>query len=279
MTSKSRAARLLVGVILLVLSVIYLTPIYVMIITALKSVEEINRGQYLLPTATPQWSNFTEVLFGSDRFRSEMFSRLFNSIIISFSVTLLCTLFGGLSGFYLSRSKSAFSQVLFILVGIALYLPYQVVIIPLSILMARTGLGHSYALFIFSYLILNVPLACVMLGTFFLSLPHELEEAALVDGANRIQLFFRIVTPISLPAYASVAIIIFTQVWNEFFLALTLASRDTQTVQVVMAEAKGTTLVLYNLQMAAALIAIAIPLIFFLLLGRYFIRGILAGAL
>jgi len=102
MTSKSRAARLLVGVILLVLSVIYLTPIYVMIITALKSVEEINRGQYLLPTATPQWSNFTEVLFGSDRFRSEMFSRLFNSIIISFSVTLLCTLFGGLSGFYLS---------------------------------------------------------------------------------------------------------------------------------------------------------------------------------
>ena len=279
MTSKSRTARWLVGVILLVLSVIYLTPIYVMIITALKSVEEINRGQYLLPTATPQWSNFTEVLFGSDRFRSEMFSRLFNSIIISFSVTLLCTLFGGLSGFYLSRSKSAFSQVLFILVGIALYLPYQVVIIPLSILMARTGLGHSYAGLIFSYLILNVPLACVMLGTFFLSLPHELEEAALVDGANRIQLFFRIVTPISLPAYASVAIIIFTQVWNEFFLALTLASRDTQTVQVVMAEAKGTTLVLYNLQMAAALIAIAIPLIFFLLLGRYFIRGILAGAL
>ena len=100
-----------------------------------------------------------------------------------------------------------------------------------------------------------------------------------VKAANRIQLFFRIVTPISLPAYASVAIIIFTQVWNEFFLALTLASRDTQTVQVVMAEAKGTTLVLYNLQMAAALIAIAIPLIFFLLLGRYFIRGILAGAL
>jgi glucose/mannose transport system permease protein len=94
-----------------------------------------------------------------------------------------------------------------------------------------------------------------------------------------VQIFFRVVTPISLPAYASVAIIIFTQVWNEFFLALTLASRQTQTVQVIMAEAKGTTLVLYNLQMAAALIAIAIPLLFFLLLGRYFIRGILAGAL
>jgi glucose/mannose transport system permease protein len=271
--------RVLVALILLALSIVYLVPIYVMVITSLKSVEEINQGHYLLPTMSPQWSNFGEVLFGSNRFRSEMFSRLLNSVIISFSVTVLCSLFGGMSGYYLSRTRSVFARTLFILVGIALYLPYQVVIIPLSILMARTGLGQSYAGLILSYLILNVPLACVMLGTFFLSIPRELEEAAFVDGANRIQLFFRVVTPISLPAYASVAIIIFTQVWNEFFLALTLASRQTQTVQVIMAEAKGTTLVLYNLQMAAALIAISIPLIFFLLLGRYFIRGLLAGAL
>jgi glucose/mannose transport system permease protein len=279
MKSQSRTAHLLVFLILLVLSVAYLVPIYVMVVTSLKSVEEINRGQYLMPTTTPQWSNFVEVLFGSNRFRSEMFSRLFNSVVISISVTLLCALFGGLGGYYLSRTKSVFAQVLFILVGIALYLPYQVVIIPLSILMARTGIGQSYAGLIFAYLILNVPLACVMLGTFFLSIPRELEEAAFVDGANRIQLFFQVVMPVSMPAYASVSIIIFTQVWNEFFLALTLASRQTQTVQVIMAEAKGTTLVLYNLQMAAALIAISIPLLFFLVLGRYFIRGLLAGAL
>jgi glucose/mannose transport system permease protein len=279
MRSQKRNAKIVAFLILLLLSILYLLPIYVMVITSLKSVEEINSGQYLLPTASPQWQNFAEVLFGSTRFRSEMFSRLINSIIISFSVTFLCALFGGLAGYYLSRTKSLLSQGLFILVGIALYLPYQVVIIPLSILMARTGLGQSYAGLIFSYLILNVPMACVMLGTFFLSIPRELEEAAFVDGANRIQLFFQIVTPVSLPAYASVSIIIFTQVWNEFFLALTLASRQTQTVQVIMAEAKGTTLVLYNLQMAAALIAIAVPLIFFLVLGRYFIRGLLAGAL
>ena len=94
-----------------------------------------------------------------------------------------------------------------------------------------------------------------------------------------MQIFFRIVIPISLPAYASMAIIIFTQVWNEFFLALSLSSQQTQTVQVVMASAQGTTLVLYNLQMAAAIITTAIPLVIFLLLGRYFVRGILAGAL
>lgn len=279
MRTNSPSLRLLAVLILVFLSLAYLLPIYVMVTTSLKSIEEINETNYLVPSLNPQFGNYAEVLLGSDRFRSEMLPRLWNSTVISFSVTLLSALVGGLGGYYLSRTRSTFARILFVLVGIALYLPYQVVIIPLSILMARTGLSQSYVGLILSYLILNIPLASVLLGTFFLSIPREMEEAAEVDGANKLQIFFRIIMPISLPAYASVAIIIFTQVWNEFFLALSLASRETQTVQVVMAEAKGTTLVVYNLQMAAALIAVSVPLIFFLFLGRYFVRGILAGAL
>lgn len=279
MSSNRLAARVLVAAILVVLSCVYLLPIYVMVITSLKSIEEVGRGDYLLPSLDPQWGNYAEVLFGSARFRSEMIPRLWNSLLIATTVTLLALLVGSLSGYYLSRARSLLARVLFVLVGIALYLPYQVVIIPLSILMARTGLSRSHAGLIFSYLILNVPLACVLMGTFFLSVPRELEEAAEVDGASRVQTFAQVVMPLSLPAVASVAIIIFTQVWNEFFLALSLASRQTQTVQVVMAEAKGTTLVLYNLQMAAALIAVSVPLLFFVVLGRSFVRGILAGAL
>jgi glucose/mannose transport system permease protein len=279
MKSNRPSVRILVIIILLVLSFAYLLPVYVLLITSLKSLQEVNQGNYLLPSSSPQFGNFAEVLFGSSNFRSEMIPRLGNSMLISFSVTALSALFGSLGGYYLSRSRSMFARVLFVLVGIALYLPYQVVIIPLSILIAQTGLSRSHLGLILSYLILNVPLAAVLMGTFFLGIPRELEEAAEVDGASRVQTFFRIVAPISLPAYTSVAIIIFTQVWNEFFLALTLSSRQTQTVQVVMAEAKGTTLVFYNLQMAAALIATSVPLIFFLLLGRYFVRGVLAGAL
>jgi glucose/mannose transport system permease protein len=279
MKTNSRSLRLLAVLILVFLSFAYLLPIYVMVTTSLKSIDEINKTNYLLPSLNPQFGNYSEVLLGSDRFRSEMLPRLWNSTIISFSVTVLSAFIGGLGGYYLSRTRSVFARILFVLVGIALYLPYQVVIIPLSILMARTGLSQSYGGLILSYLILNVPLASVLLGTFFLSIPREMEEAAEVDGASKLQIFFRIIIPVSLPAYASVAIIIFTQVWNEFFLALSLASRETQTVQVVMAEAKGTTLVVYNLQMAAALIAVSVPLIFFLFLGRYFVRGILAGAL
>jgi len=122
-------------------------------------------------------------------------------------------------------------------------------------------------------------LASVLMGTFFLGIPRELEEAAEVDGASKIQIFFKVVVPISLPAYASVAIIIFTQVWNEFFIGLTLVSPKTQTVQVAMAMTQGSTISPYNLQMAASLLTVAVPLLCFLFLGRYFIRGVLAGAL
>jgi glucose/mannose transport system permease protein len=271
--------KIVVLLVLVALSFAYLMPIYVMVTTSLKTPEEINQRNYLSITLDPQFKNYPEVLFGSDRFRTPMGSALLNSTVISVSVTFLAAFFGGLSGYYLSRSGTRFTRILFILVGIALYMPYQAVIIPLFVLMARTGLSQNHLGLIVSYLVLNVPLATVLMGTFFLSVPKELEEAAEVDGASRIQTFFRIVAPISMPAYASVAIIIFTQVWNEFFLALTLSNQNTQTVQVVMAGTKGTTLVYYDLQMAAALVTVIVPLVFFLLLGRYFIRGILAGAL
>ncbi len=279
MKSKSTSLKVIVILVLIGLSFAYLLPIYVTIVNSLKSIVEINNTNYLTPTLNPQFKNYVDVLLGSDLLPTDMLTRLKNSIIITFSVTFLSCFFGGLGGYYLARNKSKFVQILFILVGIALYLPYQAVIIPLVVLMAKFHLATTYWGMIFSYLILNIPLASVMLGTFFLSVPRELEESAEVDGASRVDIFFKIVVPVSIPAYASVAIIIFTQVWNEFFLALALSQPATQTVQVVMAEAKGTTLVLYNLQMAAALITTAIPLIFFLFLGRYFVRGILAGAL
>lgn len=279
MKSTNRTLRLIVIVVLLLLTVVYLLPIYVMITTSLKTPQEINERDYLGLSGAPQFKNYPEVLFGSDRFRAPMLPALVNSTIVSVAVTALAAFFGGLSGYYLSRSRSRATQVLFILVGIALYMPYQAVIIPLVIVMARTRLALTHWGLILSYLVLNVPLATVLMGTFFLGVPRELEESAEVDGASRIQTFFRIVSPISLPAYASVAIIIFTQVWNEFFLALALSTPNTQTIQVAMANTKGTTVVLYDLQMAAALVTVAVPLIVFLFLGRYFIRGILAGAI
>jgi glucose/mannose transport system permease protein len=279
MKSKSTTLKLIVLTVLILLSCAYLLPIYVMVTNSLKTLPEITQRTYLALPREWQFENYLSALFGSRDFLIPMRNPIINSTIITVAVTALAAFFGGLGGYYLSRTKSTFTRVIFILVGIALYMPYQAVIIPLTTITAKTGLINSHFGLILCYLILNVPLASVLMGTFFLSIPRELEEAAEVDGASKIQIYFQIVVPISLPAYASVAIIIFTQVWNEFFIALTLISPKTQTAQVAMAMTQGSTISPYNLQMAASLLTVAIPLVCFLVLGRYFIRGVLAGAL
>jgi glucose/mannose transport system permease protein len=272
MKIKSRSITILVILTLILLTIAYVLPIYVVVVTSLKTPAEISQRQYLLPSVNLQFQNYVQSF-------QLIFPSLINSSLIAFSVTALSALLGGLSGYYLSRTRTAFARVLFILVGIAVYLPYQVILIPLVQVMAQTGLALTHFGLIGSYLILNVPLAAVLMGTFFTAIPRELEEAAEVDGASRTQIFFRVVSPIALPAYASTAIIIFTQVWNEFLLALTLATPRTTTIQIKLAEIKGSFVAMYQLQMAAAMITLFVPLVIFLLLGQYFIRGILAGAL
>jgi glucose/mannose transport system permease protein len=279
MKSRSTTLKVIVLAVLVILTCVYVLPIYVMIVNSLKTLPEITQRTYLALPKQPQTQNYADALLGSRNFLIPMKRPIINSTIITVSVTLLAAFFGGLGGYYLSRVKSTFTQVIFILVGIALYLPYQAVIIPLTTITAKTGLINSHLGLILCYLIINIPLASVLMGTFFLGIPRELEEAAEIDGASKIQIFFNVVVPISLPAYASVAIIIFTQVWNEFFIALTLITPKTQTVQVAMAMTQGSTISPYNLQMAASLLTVSVPLLFFLFLGRYFIRGVLAGAL
>ncbi len=256
----------------IILSIAYLLPIYVMVLTSLKTPYEITQRTYLIPSIDLHPENYAKAF-------SLVKNALLNSLIISSSVTAISSFVGGLSGFYLSRFKSKFSKILFVLVGISLYLPYQAILVPLVQLMARTRLALTHAGMIMSYSILNVPLASILMGTFFMSVPREIEEAAEMDGATKRQIFFRVVSPMAMPGYASTAILVFTQVWNEFLLALTLSTPQTATLQVKLAEVKGSFVALYNLQMAAAIIGIVVPVGFFLLLGRYFIRGILAGAL
>lgn len=272
MKAEKRNLAILFIITMIVLTIAYTLPVYVVLVTSLKTPVEISQRQYLIPSANLQFQNYAQAF-------KLILPALLNSTIIAFSVTALCAFFGGLGGYYLSRTRTPFSRIVFVLVGVAVYLPYQVILIPLVQLMAKTGLALTHFGLIGSYLILNIPLASVLMGTFFLGIPIELEEAAEVDGASKIQIFLRVISPVALPAYASVAIIIFTQVWNEFLLALTLSTPHTQTIQLKLTEIKGSFVALYNLQMAAAVITLIVPLVFFLALGQYFIKGILAGAL
>jgi glucose/mannose transport system permease protein len=272
MRSSSASLRVLATLATVGLSAAYLLPVYVMFVTSLKTPLEVTQRQYLLPSADLQWENYATAL-------RLVWPSLVNSAVVAGTVTLLAVASGGLGGYYLSRFRTRWSRLLFVLVAVALYLPYQAVLIPLVQLVAATRLALTHWGLILSYLILNAPLASLLMATFFFSVPRELEESAEVDGASRLQTFLRVTSIVALPGYASTAILVFVQVWNEFLLALTLSTPYTTTVQVKLAEIKGSYVALYNLQMAAALMTVLVPLGLFLALGQYFIRGILAGAL
>lgn len=272
MKSAGTSLRLPAALATAALSAAYLLPVYVMFTTSLKTPLEITERQYLLPGATLRWDNYATAL-------RLVWPSLVNSALVAGTVTALAVVFGGLGGYYLSRFRTRWSKLLFVLVAVALYLPYQAVLIPLVQLVAATRLALTHWGLIVSYLVLNAPLASLLMATFFFSVPRELEESAEVDGASRLQTFLRVTSVVALPGYASTTILVFVQVWNEFLLALTLSTPYTTTVQVKLAEIKGSYVALYNLQMAAALMTVLIPLGLFLALGQYFIRGILAGAL
>jgi ABC-type glycerol-3-phosphate transport system permease component len=184
MKSKSTPLKLLVIVVLIVLSCAYLMPIYVMIVNSLKTLPEIQQRTFLAIPHQAQYKNYSDALFGSNAFLIPMGKPIVNSSIISVAVTALACFFGGLGGYYLSRVKSTFTRVIFILVGIALYLPYQAVIIPLTTLTAKIGLINSHLGLILCYLIINIPLASVLLGTFFMGVPRLTEPPESKSSLN-----------------------------------------------------------------------------------------------
>ena len=131
--------KLIVIAVLVVLSCAYLLPIYVMIVNSLKTLPEVTRMTYLAFPSAPQWQNYSSALFGSKDFLIPMLRPIINSSIITVSVTILACFFGGLGGYYLSRTVTPFTRFVFIMVGIALYMPYQAIIIPLTTSRPRRG--------------------------------------------------------------------------------------------------------------------------------------------
>ncbi len=259
--------------ILTALAIFWLMPFYIAIVTALKTHWETYATNVLAPPSHPTLDAVVEAWERVNR-------AFFNSIVISLPATFLAVAIGVMAGYYLSRFRFRGAQTLFFLIAIATFIPYQILLIPMTQLMAMFRLLNTHVGLIIAYALLYSPWAALISSAFFLTIPKELEEAAYIDGASPLQTFFRIVLPVALPGIISTTIIVFTSIWNEFLFALTLSmSPDVRPIQPEIANLRGTTTVAWNTVMAGAVIASIPPLIIFILLGRYFVRGLLAGAL
>jgi ABC-type glycerol-3-phosphate transport system permease component len=205
---------------------------------------------------------------------------LFNSAFISLSTVALTLAAGSLAAYPLARIRFRFSQLCLFLIIAPMMIPGLVNLVPTYIVMAKLGLLDSYEGLILIYWVHSLPLAIWILRGFFQTIPQELEDAASVDGASRPRILWSIVLPLSQPALAAVALLVFLNSWNEFVIASIMTSSAVMRTAQVFLYLNMTDVGINWGEMMASGLAINLPVLaLFLLLQRRFISGLTAGAL
>jgi glucose/mannose transport system permease protein len=285
MSSKRRRfspARLGIYAFLFTAALFFLLPLYVMLVTSVKSMEEIRLGNiFALPmevTLDPwrqAWSSACTGL-SCDGIRGGFW----NSVAIAIPSTILPILLGAINGYALSFWRPRGSSVLFGILMVGAFIPLQVMIYPLVRVTGALGLFGSLSGIVLVHIIFAMPVMTLLFRNYYAGVPHELFQAARIDGGGFFRIFIYVMLPMSLPIIVVAAIMQVTGVWNDYILGLVFAGRDNlpMTVQLnnVINTTTGTRL--YNVNMAATILTALVPLAIYFLSGRWFVRGIAAGA-
>ena len=260
-----------VYVLLMIMLVIFLVPIYMAVITALKNPAEISLSTAWIPPSRPHWKSFADAL-------DLLLPSLKNSLVLTLSGTVLSALVGSLNGFVFSKNRFRGSEVLFTFFLFGMFIPYQIILIPLFQVLRSMGIYGSLSGLILAHVVYGIPITTLIFRNFYDQIPDSLVESARLDGAGFFFLYGRLFLPLSVPGFVVVGIWQFTQIWNEFLWGVTLTKQDSQPVTVGLAQLAGGQAVSWNLPMAGSFLAALPVLLIFILLGRYFIRGLLAGS-
>ncbi len=204
---------------------------------------------------------------------------LWNSLLVASSVTVIALTLGSLASYALVRLKFPFRQSLLIGILGTRMIPEISLVIPLYLFATRFGLFNSPIILIITYLSFALPFAIWLMAAFFNTIPVELEDAARIDGCNRIETLFRIILPISAPGLVSTGLFVFLTAWDEFFFALIMTSTvSAKTVPVAIAEFTGRYVVDVGGMMTGGVLAAIPPVILSLIFQRYIVSGLTAGA-
>ncbi len=266
------AARVFVQALALLLAVVYLIPVYMTIVTSLKSPEEISRLQVWSLPASANWGSY------SIAFR-KFAPYLKNSFVLAAAATLLSASMGSINGYVMSKYPFPGSRVVMPLIVFGMFIPYQSILVPLFQFLQKTRLYGGLPGLIVVHVVYGLPITTLLFRSFYAEIPDELLGAARIDGAGFAGIFRYLILPLSGPPFLVVGIWQFTQIWNEFLFAVTLARPDAQPITVALANLAGGQAVSWNLPMAGSVLAALPTVAICVLLGRYFVRGLLAGAL
>lgn len=260
----------------------FMLPLWIMVVTSLKPMEEIRLGNILaLPAAmtfdawTKAWSSACTGLECNG-----ISVGFWNSVRILIPSVILSIVAGAINGYALSFWRVKGANVMFGILLLGAFIPYQVFLYPLVRIFSLTGIYNSLTCIVLVHVIFGLPTMTLLFRNYYAGLPIELFKAARIDGGGFWSIFFRVILPMSTPILVVATILQVTGIWNDFIFGLTFAGRENlpMTVQLnnIVNSTQGERA--YNVDMAATMLAALVPLVVYFVSGRWFVRGIAAGA-
>jgi len=277
-TPRSKVGRftgrkLLTFLIILFAVLFYLMPMYVMIVSGLKDATNVSIDRMWALPSNISGGGFREAW-------NQLNPNLARSFYLVVPATILSSLFGAMNGYLFSKWRFKGSEILFVLLLFGMFIPYQSILIPLIQFLDFIGLYGTLAGLITVHVVYGLPITTLIFRNYFANIPYEIVEAARIDGAGLWQIFRQIMLPLSLPAFVVVGIFQFTNIWNEFLFGLTVITNPReQPITVALNNLSGSFSVNWNVVMAGAVLSALPTLVIYVLLGRFFIRGMLAGSM
>ena len=275
-------SRTLIYIVLFVFVIYYLLPLYVMMINSFKHLDDIRSGGMLnLPsiwTLDPWKSAWSSAQIGIDP--SGLKPYLWNSILMVVPAVFISTVLGSLNGYVLTKWQFRGHGVVFGLLLLACFIPFQVVLIPMAKILGLLGLAGTTSGLILVHVVYGLGFTTLFFRNYYAAFPTEIVKAAQIDGAGFFKIFFKILIPISAPIIVVTVIWQFTQIWNDFLFGATFSFGTAAPIQVALNNMvlSSTSVKEYNVDMASAIIAGFPTLIVYDLAGKYFIRGLTSGA-
>lgn len=263
--------RILVYALLIIFAAMFLIPVYMVLVTSFKSIDQVNlTTMWAFPT------NFT--LDSFTRAFERLAPNFVNSVLLVVPATAISAILGSMNGYVLSKWRFKGANILFPLMLFGMFIPYQAILIPMVQFLRSIGLYGGLPGLILVHVVYGIPITTLIFRNYYAEVPNELLEAGQIDGAGFFGLYSRILLPISVPGFVVVIIWQFTQIWNEFLFGVTITGPETQPITVALQNLSGSQIVEWNVQMAGAFLTALPTLLVYILLGRYFIRGLLAGS-
>ena len=274
--------RTLIYMILLFFAFIYLAPLYVMFTTSLKDIEEIRSGNLMALPLDPTfyaWKKaWSSACTGSECKGLAPF--FWNSVRIVFPAVIISTIIGAFNGYALAKWKFKGSEFIFGALLFGCFIPFQVILLPMAKLLGSLGLANTVTGLVLVHVIYGVAFTTLFFRNYYVGIPTELVKAAKLDGAGFFAIFRHVFIPLSTPIFVVTIIWQFTQIWNDFLFGVVYSGSGTQPITVALNNLVNTSVggKEYNVDMAAAIIAAMPTLVVYVIAGKYFVKGLTAGA-